>query len=237
MTLSETSPTAGSFAADSSDAVAVHDLSQLQASLEAHGLEIPETAAVRFSQYGRRLWEWNSRLNLTRHTDWEMFVTRDLLDTLELSPHVPSGAAVLDIGSGGGVPGIPLAILRSDLRLTLCDSVTKKALALQDIVTSLGLPVQVAADRAEQVLKTQRFDVTTARAVASITRLLGWLTPVWKAAGQLLLIKGPRWIEEQSEAEAEGLLKRFQIEQIAAWKTPGRDGQSVLLRVTRKAKG
>ena len=148
------------------------DLQQLLSVLQTHGLIIPDDQAVLLAKYCRLLWDWNSRLNLTRHTDWEMFVTREL-DTLELSKHIPPKAKILDVGSGGGVPGIPLAILRPDISVTLCDSVGKKAMALQDIVKSLGLTVPVHANRAELILRTNRFHFVTARAVASIAKMIG----------------------------------------------------------------
>lgn len=211
------------------------DLQQLQAVLKRYELVVPDEQALLLARYCRLLWDWNSRLNLTRHTDWELFVTRDLLDTLELSKHIPQSAKIMDVGSGGGVPGIPLAILRPDVSVSLCDSVGKKAMALQDIVKALGLDVAVHADRAEMVLKKKRFQFVTARAVASIAKLITWFFPVWGSVGQLLLIKGPRWVEERNEASADGMLKRHSLEQISSWSTPGRDGQSVLLRIARKS--
>ena len=211
------------------------DLQLLRSALQTHGLTIPDDQTLLLAKYCRLLWDWNSRLNLTRHTDWDMFVTRDLLDTLELSKHIPSKAKIMDVGSGGGVPGIPLAILRPDISVSLCESVGKKAMALQDIVKSLELTVPVHADRAESILKTNRFHFVTARAVASIAKMIGWFIPFWGTAGQLLLIKGPKWIEERNLASADGLLKKHTVEQIAAWSTPGRDGQSVLLRIKKKS--
>ena len=81
-------------------------------------------------QYCQLLWSRNRHLNLTRHTDYEKFVSRDLLDTMELSSLIPPSMEVLDVGSGGGVPGIVLSIIRPDLEITLAESVTKKAEAL-----------------------------------------------------------------------------------------------------------
>lgn len=210
------------------------DLQQLQTTLNAHGISVPDDQAKKLAQYCRLLWDWNSRLNLTRHTDWEMFVTRDLIDTIELAKHIPQDARIMDVGSGGGVPGIPLAILRPDVKVSLCDSVGKKALALKDMVKSLGLKIQVHSDRAEAILKRYHFHFVTARAVASIVKMIGWFSNSWGAIGKLLLIKGPRWVEERSEAEEAGLLKKVEVEPIASWSTPGRDGQSVLLRIGRK---
>jgi 16S rRNA (guanine527-N7)-methyltransferase len=208
------------------------DTQQLMSVIQSHGLSVPEHQAIRLAQYCRLLWDWNSRLNLTRHTDWELFVTRDLLDTLQLAEHTPRGAKVLDVGSGGGVPGIPLAILRPDLSVSLCESIGKKATALQAIIKELRLSIPVYADRAETILKKHRFQFVTARAVASISKMIVWFGPVWGAVGQLLLIKGRRWTEEYEQAEAEGLWKRRTLENVASWTTPGRDGESVLLRIS-----
>ncbi len=210
------------------------DVAQLQASAANCGLTISDESAQLLVRYGRILWDWNSKLNLTRHTDWELFVTRDLLDTFELAKHLPENSRVMDIGSGGGVPGIPLAIVRPDLQVSLCDSVGKKAMALKDMVTVLGLPIVVHSDRAEKILKSKKVNYVTARAVASISKLMTWLKPVWNSVGQLYLIKGPRWVEENAEAEADGHFRSFRLEQISSWSTPGRDGQSVLLNVTRR---
>ena len=201
--------------------------------MSAHGLSAADSQAAQLALYCRLLWEWNSRLNLTRHSDWQLFVTRDLLDTIRLAEHVPQGAKVLDVGSGGGVPGIVLAILRPDLTVSLCESVGKKAVALKSIVETMNLPVEVHADRAENLLKHQRFQFVTVRAVGSISKVLSWFLHVWGAVGQLLLIKGPRWIEEHAEAQLDGSLKHRKLEQISSWSTPGRDAQSVLLRITK----
>ncbi len=189
--------------------------------------------AAQLAQYCRLLWDWNSRLNLTRHTNWDLFVTRDLLDTIKLAEHIPHEVRVLDVGSGGGVPGIVLAILRPDLTVSLCESVGKKSTVLQAIVTTMQLPIPVHGERAEDLLRRHRFQFVTVRAVGSISKLLNCLLPVWGAVGQLLLIKGPHWVEEHTAAQEDGSLKRRKLEQISSWSTPGRDGKSVLLRITK----
>ena len=126
-----------------------------------------------------------------------------------------------------------LAILRPDLKVALCESIGKKATALQAIVKALRLQIVIHADRAETILKKHRFQVITVRAVGSISKLLTWFVPVWKSVGQMLLIKGPRWTEEFEEAESEGLMNRLKLEQISEWPTPGRDGLSVLLQIVK----
>ena len=221
------------FVPPASTSASPEDVQHLLKAVAAHQLSVTNEQAARLAHYCRLLWDWNSRLNLTRHTDWDLFVTRDLLDTIELSRHIPRDSTVLDVGSGGGVPGIVLAILRSDLKVALCESIGKKATALQAIVKALRLPIVIHADRAETILKKHRFQVITVRAVGSISKLLTWFVPVWKSVGQMLLIKGPRWTEEFEEAESEGLINRLKLEPIAEWPTPGRDGLSVLLQIVK----
>src|SRR5436190_19729946 len=106
--------------------------------LARHKIELPAKQAALVEKYARALWDWNEKINLTRHTDYEKFVARDLVDTLELSKLLHAGEEVIEIGSGGGVPGLTLALLRPDLIVTLTESVGKKSKVLADIVRKLG---------------------------------------------------------------------------------------------------
>lgn len=91
------------------------------------GLDVPAVAVPALSAYAASLWAWNERLNLTRHTDVETFVSRDVADAVAIVPHLARGERVLDVGTGGGVPGVLLSILRPDLRVELAESVAKKS--------------------------------------------------------------------------------------------------------------
>jgi 16S rRNA (guanine527-N7)-methyltransferase len=142
-------------------------------------------------RYRHLLLEWNEKMNLTRHTTLEKFVTRDVVDSLELAKLLEPGERVLDVGTGGGVPGVILAIARPDLAVSVCESTTKKARAVEEMVSDLGLPVTVYPSRVEEVMELTTFDTLVARALASMTKVLGWLQPHWEAFDQLLLIKGP----------------------------------------------
>ena len=205
--------------------------SELKAALDRFHVDVPDETLESFDRYCQLLWKWNAKLNLTRHTDFDAFVSRDLLDTKQISAHIPASAKILDVGSGGGVPGIPLSILRNDLTICLAESVQKKARALQKIVGSLKSPVTVHAGRAEDLLKKENYDVLTIRAVASLRKLLFWFQKVPNSFGSMLLIKGPNWKNEVAEAEEEGLLENASIEQIGSYRTPGHDGDSVVLSV------
>jgi 16S rRNA (guanine527-N7)-methyltransferase len=203
----------------------------LQETLTTHGFTTDAETTTRLNAYCQMLWEWNSRINLTRHTDYESFVTRDLHDSRQLLKHLQSTKSVLDIGSGGGVPGIVMAILQPGLAISLCESTQKKAAALESMVSHLGLQIPVLAQRAEDIIRAQKFETITARAVAPLPKILAWFRPHRKQFRRLVLIKGPNWTTERDTAEDEGLLRRVQIDIVDSYETIGRDGESVILEV------
>src|SRR5262249_41289747 len=148
-------------------------------------------------KYCARLWEWNERLNLTRHTTYEKFVARDVIDSLELTKLLEPEEYVLDVGTGGGVPGAIVAILRPDIKVWLCESVAKKAKAVEAILREAGIQAQTHHARAEAILEKHHFNTLLVRAVAPLSKLLTWFGPHWKHIGRLLVIKGPSWVEER----------------------------------------
>lgn len=205
----------------------------LAAALVACGIALPDDQIEKLDTFRQLLWDWNEKLNLTRHTTLLKFASRDVFDTLELAKLLPNRARVLDVGSGGGVPGLVLAIVRPDLRLSVCDSVQKKARVLDAMVEALGVKVRVFPNRAQDVLQVATYDLLTVRAVAPMHKLLTWLDPHWEAFDGLLLIKGKSWIEERGEARHLGLLKKLELRKAAEYTTPGTDAMSVVLRLWR----
>ena len=203
----------------------------LDDALNCHGRTLAADRVRLLGSYCELLWNWNRQLNLTRHTDFETFVTRDLLDSEKLAEHLQPGETVLDIGAGGGVPGVVLAILRPDLTLTLAESTVRKADALRSIVSELNLPVTVVSERGEKVLEDCHFSTVTARAVAPLKKLLPLLKKVRHSFGRLLLVKGPNWQNERNDAAAARLLTGLSVDVVAEYSTVGRDGNSVILQV------
>ncbi|MDJ1131654.1 16S rRNA (guanine(527)-N(7))-methyltransferase RsmG [Streptomyces iconiensis] len=119
---------------------------------------------------------------------WE----RHLLNCVVLSEAVPEGVTVCDVGSGAGLPGIPLALVRPDLKITLLEPLLRRTTFLQEVVELLGLDhVTVMRGRAEEVLGTlPPVHVVTARAVAPLERLAGWGVPLLRPYGEMVAIKG-----------------------------------------------
>lgn len=203
----------------------------LAEALARHQVTLPPDQASLLERYCRLLWEWNEKLNLTRHTDFERFVARDVADSLAIANQLVEGEDVLDVGTGGGVPGIILAIVRPDVSVSLAESVAKKARAVGQIVQDLGIPVPVHHARAEALLEAgEVYDTLVVRAVARLEKLLGWFAPHWGSFRRLLVVKGPAWVEERQVARERRLLANLSLRRLAAWTAEG-SGESVLLEL------
>ncbi len=210
------------------------DSTSLAEALQALELKLPDEQIAQLDRYRAVLWRWNEKLNLTRHTDFDAFASRDVCDSLQLAQLLDPGEEVLDVGSGGGVPGIILAILRPDIEVSLCESVQKKAKVLDSIVTELKMSVPVHHCRAESLLNDFRFDTIVARAVGPLWKICTWFAPHWQSITRLLLIKGPRWTEERAAARERGLLAKLALRRVAQYPMPGTDSHSVILQLTRQ---
>jgi len=208
----------------------------LAAALSPHGIELPQQQIAALQRYCELLWRWNTKINLTRHTDFDKFVARDLRDSLAFAEFLRPGERILDVGTGGGVPGVVLAVLRNDLDITLCESLGKKARAVAEIVNAMGLDVPVVHGRAEDLLTDERYDTLVIRAVARLRKLLTWFAPHWDAFDRLLIITGPSWIHQRGEARHHGLLRELALRKLKSYPLPGTESQSVLLQISPKAR-
>jgi 16S rRNA (guanine527-N7)-methyltransferase len=144
-------------------------------------------ASEKLAAYGNLLLHWNARLALTAIRDDAQVIERHLMEGVFAAEHHPSGITALDFGSGTGVPGIPIAICRPELSVTLAESQRKKATFLQEVIRTLGLGVSVHAGRAE-TLAPGSFDAVWMRAVEKSATILPAAAALVKKNGSLCLL-------------------------------------------------
>ena len=163
---------------------------QLAAGIAGLGLALPEGAEAKLLDYLALLDKWNRVYNLTAVRDAGRMVSLHLLDSLAAAPYF-QGETVLDVGSGGGLPGIPLAIARPELRVTLVDSIAKKTAFLQQAKAELGLAnLDVVTSRVEDYRPAARFDVITSRAFSDLKEFVTLTRHLLEPGGRWLAMKG-----------------------------------------------
>jgi 16S rRNA (guanine527-N7)-methyltransferase len=152
--------------------------------------------------------EANRHFNLTRITDPREAAIKHVFDSVKPWRLFADVAHVLDAGTGAGFPGIPLAVALPSVRFVLSESIGKKSRFVESAVAELGLSnVVVASQRAEEVLRSQRIDIITARAMAPLARIVELFGPSLRKGSRLILYKGPD-VEIEIEAAAAALRKQ-----------------------------
>jgi len=203
---------------------------RLVAGLSTLALALDDAAIERLLDYVELLVRWNAAYNLTAVRDPDEMVTRHLLDSLAIAPHV-SGATLADLGSGAGLPGIPLAIAAPEREILLVDSNGKKARFLREAVRKLALAkTRVAESRVENVEGS--FDCITARAFASLGDMLAWGGHLLAPDGRWLALKG-RFPDDELAAVPDA----FEIETTIELNVPGLDAERHLVILKRRPAG
>lgn len=173
----------------------------LEQGTRALGLALHDEAREKLERYADRLLAWNRKVNLTAITDPAELAEKHLVDSLALVPEATGAATLLDVGSGGGLPGIPLAIALPSLDVTCCDSVAKKVAFVKAVAAELGLRVRGVAARAEGEPEREglpRAEVVVSRAFADPERWLPLAARYLAPGGKVLVTLG-------READEEGL--------------------------------
>ena len=176
-----------------SEVLALDDgLARLREQAE-HEFSLPPEAASKLAQYLELLAKWNRTFNLTAIREPERMITHHVLDALAVLPRLPqqAGLRVLDVGSGGGVPGIPLAIARPDWHVVMLDSNHKKGAFLAQAIIELGLPrAQAVTARVEDYAPEAPFDVVISRAFAELATYVETSARHLAPQGRLIAMKG-----------------------------------------------
>lgn len=203
----------------------------------AVGLSLDDRQLERFALFADCLRDGNARVNLTAITDVEGIVLKHFLDSMAVWPALSreledlrdgDRLAVLDVGTGAGLPGLALAILDSDIRLTLMDGTLKKVDFLTAACRTLGLAdVDVVHGRAEELGRQpafrERFPVVVARGLAPLPTLLEYLVPLTRVGGLCLAYKGPNLPVELQAARPALQALRVDVERVIPVRVPGLD--------------
>lgn len=192
----------------------------LREGLAQMGIDLPPAAQEKLLAYATLLYKWNKTFSLTALREQDKAVSHHLLDSLAILPFVEAGN-LLDVGSGGGMPGIPLAIARPELQVTLLDSNSKKTAFLRQAAIELALPnVAVHCGRVEQYHPPKEFAAITSRAFAELADFVNLSRHLLAAGGRWLAMKGV-WPQE----EIARLPDDVRIEGVHRLMVPGVEGE------------
>ncbi|MFZ1731221.1 MAG: 16S rRNA (guanine(527)-N(7))-methyltransferase RsmG [Bacteroidota bacterium] len=196
----------------------LHTPESVQSILNAAGVAMSDAQCEQLTAFVALLRDWNSRINLISRKDEEQIWRNHILHSLAvlIAPGLQNKGAMLDLGTGGGMPGIPLAIMLPDVRFTLVDSIAKKIRVVEDIVAQLALTnVSLHVGRVEDdelLRKCQgEMDVVLARAVTQLPALVRWSAPLLRRDGarKLIVWKGGDLKEEITEARRHGRVDKI----------------------------
>ena len=181
---------------------------QLQEGLQSMGLSLTTAQQLLLLEYVALLKKWNSTYNLTALRDEHTMISHHVLDSLTLLPYIQHAQTLMDVGSGGGMPGIPTAICRPDLQITLLDANTKKTSFLQQAVIELGLHnVSVASGRVE-AMHDKKVDVVTSRAFAELADFISLTKHLLNENGYWAAMKGVYPYEELEHVPASVVVEK-----------------------------
>lgn len=169
-------------------------------------IKFTEEQLNQFYKYMNLLLEWNEKINLTAITDPNEVILKHFIDSLTINKYIKENSTLADVGTGAGFPGIPLKILRPDLKITLVDSLNKRINFLNEVINKLNLVnIETVHSRIEDFGKNKKyresFDFVTARAVANLAVLSEYLLPIAKVGGQCVCMKGSSVEEELSNGK------------------------------------
>ncbi len=171
-----------------------------------NNINIKEEKIKLFYDYMKYLLDWNEKINLTAIKEEKEFIVKHFVDSLSISEIVGDNKRIIDVGTGGGFPGIPLKLLNENLNVSLVDSVNKKIMVLNDIINKMKLNnIEAIHTRAEDLAQNKEyregFDIAVSRAVSNMNTLVEYLLPFVKIGGYVVCMKGPGYEEELNSSK------------------------------------
>lgn len=213
------------------------DPALIEEAARASGLILDADKVSRLQAYIDYLKEVNRHTNLTAIRDDRGIARGHLQDSWQVLPHMPEGARVIDVGSGAGFPGLPLAIVRPDLEMTLLDARKKKVNFLSEVIHRLGLEgVRAVQGRAEELARRapfrDGFDLAIARAVSALPELAELCLPLVRQGGLFIAMKGSR--SEAEEAMGAIRLLKGELEDVLTYQLEDLDQPRHLVLIRKK---
>ena len=201
---------------------------ELDALLAQTSLNISEQQTTQLVQLVELLAKWNKAYNLTSVRDPSQMLVKHIMDSIVVSSHL-SGNSFIDVGTGPGLPGLPLAILNPDKQFVLLDSLGKRLRFIRQAILSLGLKnVEIVQSRVEEFQPEQGFDCVLSRAFASLEDMLSWCHHLPNENGHFLALKG-----QYPESEITHLDSKFEFIESVTLQVPQLDGERCLVKVKR----
>ena len=196
----------------------------LTSGLETAGIELASVVIAKELVFLDELLRWNKKINLTAIEDYTEAIEKHLIDSLYLIKYLPEEQIILDVGSGGGLPGVPLALARPDLKILSVDSSGKKINFQKHIKRLLQVknftPIACRAESIAELIKTEDISFVIARAFTSLERLIELSAPLLGFKGCLLAMKGPEGTRELDEADEVARENNFSRKEVIKYKLP-----------------
>ena len=183
--------------------------------------------------------DWNDKVNVTAIVDEKMFIVKHFIDSLTINGYIKGKERIIDIGTGGGFPGIPLKIFNENSKFTLIDSVNKKLNVIRDITSRMEIKnLEVIHARAEDLANKdeyrEKYDVATTRAVSNLSTILEYMLPFVKVGGMAVCMKGPNYINELNEAKKAIEILGGKLEKIETFNIDDSERNKIIIKKVKK---
>ena len=208
---------------------------KIQENSKVLGFNFSVEQLEKFYKYMNLLIEWNEKMNLTAITEPNDIILKHFIDSITINKYIENTAKVVDVGTGAGFPGIPLSIIRTDLQITLVDSLNKRLIFLQEIKKELELKnIDIVHARVEEIGQNKNyretFDIATSRAVANLSTLSEYLVPLVKIKGKCVCMKASDAEEEIKQAENAVNILGGKIVKVEKFNLPNSDiGRTIII--------
>lgn len=208
---------------------------------ESIQIELNEKQINQFYRYMELLLEWNEKINLTAITDPHEIILKHFIDSLTISKYIEKYKKIIDVGTGAGFPGIPIKILRDDIKVTLLDSLNKRINFLNNVIQEIKLNnINTIHSRVEEFGRNKKyresFDVVTSRAVANLSTLSEYMIPLVKEGGECICMKSTGIEEEIEQSKKAIKVLGGKIEKIEEFELPKSDIKRSIILIKKEEK-